>query len=145
MIIDALRIDFVEQKENFVYLHELIAKQEACVLTLKVLPPTVTMPRIKVKSYFNFKILIFDPYYYLFKALTSGTLPNFLDVVLNLGSSIVNIDTFLNQMKLTKDKIVFAGDDTWIKMFPKIFHRSYANVDSLFVNDFYLVSFPLIY
>lgn len=59
--------------------------------------------------------------------------------MLNLGSSRVNIDTFLNQMKQTKDKIVFAGDDTWTKMFPKIFHRTYANQDSLFVNDFYLV------
>lgn len=54
MIIDALRIDFIEQRENFPYLHELILKKEACLLTLKVLPPTVTMPRIKVTQFHKF-------------------------------------------------------------------------------------------
>jgi ethanolaminephosphotransferase len=46
----------------------------------------------------------------------------------------MKLDTFLHQMNRRKQKIVFAGDDTWL-MFP-FFHRAYANKDSLFVNDF---------
>jgi hypothetical protein len=71
----------------------------------------------------------------IFKALTSGTIPSFLDVAMNFGDDEINIDTFLRQMNNRKEKIVQAGDDTW-KMF-NVFTRQYANKDSLFVNDFY--------
>lgn len=54
---------------------------------------------------------------------------------MNFGDDEMTTDTFLHQMRKRKDKIVFAGDDTW-KMF-NLFHREYANRDSLFVNDFY--------
>lgn len=47
MIIDALRLDFIES-ESFAYLHQLIDKKEACLLKLSVNLPTVTKPRIKV-------------------------------------------------------------------------------------------------
>lgn len=47
MIIDALRLDFMES-ESFSYLHELLEKKEACLLRLSVNLPTVTKPRIKV-------------------------------------------------------------------------------------------------
>lgn len=68
-------------------------------------------------------------------ALISGTVSSFLDVARNFGSAQIKFDTFLHQLHRRGDKIVFAGDDTW-KMFPH-FYRSYANRDSLFVNDFY--------
>lgn len=47
MIIDALRLDFIES-ESFSYLHQLLDKKEACLLKLTVNLPTVTKPRIKV-------------------------------------------------------------------------------------------------
>lgn len=125
MIIDALRLDFIDQKENFQFLNRLLRNQDACLVKLNVKSPTVTMPRIK--------------------ALTSGILPSFLDVVLNLGTSEMKIDNFLNQLIIRNDEIVFAGDLTWQSMFPKTFMRHYENRDSLFVNDFYevLIDFSL--
>uniref|UniRef100_A0A182N1Y4 GPI ethanolamine phosphate transferase 2 C-terminal domain-containing protein n=1 Tax=Anopheles dirus TaxID=7168 RepID=A0A182N1Y4_9DIPT len=117
MVIDALRMDFVGQQENFQFLSELLSDGKACLYRLQVHPPTVTMPRIK--------------------AMTSGAVPSFLDVILNLGSPEMTLDTFLYQMKQRQQKVVFYGDNTWTNMFPDMFHRRGENADSLYVNDFY--------
>uniref|UniRef100_A0AAG5DHP9 GPI ethanolamine phosphate transferase 2 C-terminal domain-containing protein n=1 Tax=Anopheles atroparvus TaxID=41427 RepID=A0AAG5DHP9_ANOAO len=117
MLIDALRMDFINQEANFKFLNELVNDGRACLYRLQVHPPTVTMPRIK--------------------AMTSGAIPSFLDVILNLGSPEMKLDTFLYQMKQRQQKIVFYGDNTWTNMFPDMFHRQGENVDSLYVNDFY--------
>jgi predicted AlkP superfamily pyrophosphatase or phosphodiesterase len=53
MIIDALRLDFLES-ESFSYVHQLLEQKEACLLKLQVNLPTVTKPRIKVN-------IIIDP------------------------------------------------------------------------------------
>lgn len=58
-------------------------------------------------------------------------------MVLNLGSAELRLDSFLHQLHDNDDRIVFSGDDTWVKMFPHMFERQTANQDSLFVNDFY--------
>lgn len=71
--------------------------------------------------------------------MTTGTIPNFIDVVLNLGSSRLNVDSLLHQTLDNGEKIVFAGDNTWMKMFPNSFERTFENRDSLYVNDFYEV------
>jgi ethanolamine phosphate transferase 2 subunit G len=115
MIIDAWRLTFLS--ENMKYLTGLLDSGDACRYQLRVHPPTVTMPRIK--------------------AMTSGSIPSFIDVVLNLGSSEMKTDTILHQFRAKDDKIVFYGDNTWTNMFPGMFHRYVANQDSLFVNDFY--------
>ncbi|XP_055603359.1 GPI ethanolamine phosphate transferase 2 [Uranotaenia lowii] len=117
MVIDALRIDFTEQKENMPILSRLLTNGSACKYRLQVHPPTVTMPRIK--------------------AMTSGAVPSFLDVILNLGSPEMKLDTFIYQMVQQQRKIVFYGDSTWTSMFPDSFIRKGPNVDSLYVNDFY--------
>ncbi|XP_055624247.1 GPI ethanolamine phosphate transferase 2 [Toxorhynchites rutilus septentrionalis] len=117
MIIDALRTDFTTEDGNMKFLNELITNGTACKYKLQVHPPTVTMPRIK--------------------AMTSGAIPSFLDVVLNLGSPEMTLDTFLYQMVRQRQNIVFYGDNTWTKMFPAMFLRKGENVDSLYVNDFY--------
>ncbi|XP_055536895.1 GPI ethanolamine phosphate transferase 2 [Wyeomyia smithii] len=116
MVIDAMRCDFVTEK-TMPFLHSLIATGAACQYRLQVHPPTVTMPRIK--------------------AMTSGSIPSFLDVILNLGSAKTELDTFLYQMIQQHQRIVFYGDNTWTNMFPDIFYRKRENVDSLYVNDFY--------
>ncbi|CAG9812237.1 unnamed protein product [Chironomus riparius] len=117
MIIDALRLDLIIDKNNFPFVHELLQKNEACMLQMKVNLPTVTKPRIT--------------------ALTSGTVPSFLDVARNLGKSKIYLDTFLHQIHMKFQNIVFSGDSAWF-MFPdKFFKRTYANFDSFFVNDFY--------
>lgn len=69
--------------------------------------------------------------------MTTGTVPNFIDVVLNLGSSELHMDSLLHQIYDKGGKLVFCGDNTWVKMFPEMFHRKLENQDSLYVNDFY--------
>jgi len=73
------------------------------------------------------------------KAITTGSVPSFLDVVLNLAegdesSSLASQDTWLAQMKAKgTGKLVMYGDDTWLKLFPDIFDR-YEGTTSFFVS-----------
>lgn len=81
------------------------------------------------------------------KGLTSGSVPSFLDLILNFAesdtsSSLATQDTWLAQIKAhlkspeeDEGKIVFYGDDTWLKLFPDFFHRV-DGTTSFFVSDF---------
>lgn len=122
MVIDAMRLDFLQNANNMSmkYSNEQLLGGKACLYDIQVESPTVTMPRIK--------------------AMTTGTVPNFIDVILNLGSTRLKADSLLHQTQQSGGKIVFSGDNTWVKMFPNIFHRKFENEDSLFVNDFYEVN-----
>lgn len=64
-----------------------------------------------------------------------GMIPNFFDIVLNFGSTRLFQDNILKQMFKAGKKIVFYGDDTWIKLFPDLFYR-YEGTTSFFVTDF---------
>jgi ethanolaminephosphotransferase len=63
------------------------------------------------------------------KAITTGSIPSFLDVILNLDetdetSTLASQDTWLAQMKAKgTGKLVMYGDDTWLKLFPDTFDR----------------------
>lgn len=64
VIIDALRLDFIES-ESFSYLHQLLDQKKACLFKLTVNLPTVTKPRIKVKLHLIFYLSqLFDSYYF---------------------------------------------------------------------------------
>lgn len=57
------------------------------------------------------------------KALTTGSVPSFLDLILNFAesdttSSLESQDTWLAQIKAKGGNLVFYGDDTWLKLFP---------------------------
>lgn len=111
MIIDAWRLDF-SRPELMPYMNtHLLAN-----VSLKVDIPTVTMPRLK--------------------SLTTGAVTNFIDVIYNLGHTEELHESILHRMQYEKRKAVFAGDNTWMKLFPKQFIRNYMNTDSFFVNDF---------
>ncbi|KAG0346959.1 major facilitator super transporter protein [Podila humilis] len=99
-------------------LRSLIDSHQALPFTALASAPTVTLPRLK--------------------ALTTGTVPSFLDAVLNIAesdksSTLENQDSWIAQMtrskSLRKDQgdqerqIAFFGDDTWIKLFPGQFFR----------------------
>lgn len=73
--------------------------------------------------------------------MISGTVPSFLDVILNLGSSEMTSDNLLNKLRDKDRRIVFYGDNVWTKMFPhdEMFLRKSENFDSFFVNDFHEV------
>ncbi|XP_047344818.1 GPI ethanolamine phosphate transferase 2 isoform X2 [Vespa velutina] len=118
MVIDAFRWDFVSDsigKAAMPITNKLIENSFACLLQAKVEPPTVTMPRIK--------------------AMTTGRVPTFVDMVLNLGSQPILIDNILLQAKTHEHDLIFYGDDTWLKLFPTIFKR-YDGTTSFFVTDF---------
>lgn len=113
IVIDALRLDFLTKE----YMPFTLSKisEHGCIFPVKVQSPTVTLPRIK--------------------SLTTGSIPQFIDVVLNLASIEAATDSFLHKAKDKQKKIVFYGDDTWLKLYPNIFDRS-EGVSSFYVNDF---------
>ncbi|GJJ70235.1 ethanolamine phosphate transferase 2 subunit G [Entomortierella parvispora] len=135
MLVDALRSDFLYGNESdFTFVQSLIESNKAIPFTALASAPTVTLPRIK--------------------ALTTGTVPSFLDAILNIAesdqsSTLANQDNWILQMTRAqtlrrsaglkasgKDtrKIGFFGDDTWIKLFPELFFRT-DGTSSFFAMD----------
>lgn len=97
----------------------LIRSGAAIPFTAHATPPTVTMPRVK--------------------ALTTGSVPSFLDLILNFAesdtsSSLATQDTWLAQIKAKGGKLVFYGDDTWLKLFPGDFFARADGTSSFFVS-----------
>ncbi|KAK4622127.1 GPI ethanolamine phosphate transferase 2 [Fulvia fulva] len=103
MVVDALRSDFVYgHNSGFDFTQSLIRDGAAIPFTAHATPPTVTMPRVK--------------------ALTTGSVPSFLDLILNFAesdtsSSLANQDTWLAQIRAKGGNLIFYGDDTWLKLF----------------------------
>jgi ethanolaminephosphotransferase len=80
------------------------------------------------------------------KAMTTGSIPSFLDVILNFAesdtsSTLAAQDTWLAQLRAKEGgKLVMYGDDTWLKLFPDLFERA-DGTSSFFVsvsNSFYI-------
>ncbi|KAF2142872.1 uncharacterized protein K452DRAFT_297392 [Aplosporella prunicola CBS 121167] len=122
MVVDALRSDFVfSNSSGFEFTQGLISSGAALPFTAHATSPTITMPRVK--------------------AITTGSIPSFLDVILNFAesdstSTLASQDTWLAQLKAKKDgKLVMYGDDTWLKLFPETFARA-DGTSSFFVSDF---------
>ena len=72
------------------------------------------------------------------KAITTGSVPSFLDVILNFiesdtTSSLAGQDTWLAQIRANGGNLVFYGDDTWLKLFPDTFSR-FDGTSSFFVS-----------
>ncbi|KAJ2162531.1 major facilitator super transporter protein [Coemansia sp. RSA 552] len=120
MVIDALRNDFVfGNGSGMAYTQSLLRSGAAVGFTAKAEAPTVTMPRIK--------------------ALMTGTVPGFLDAVLNIAesdtsSSLEHQDNLLWQLNRRGQRINMFGDDTWLRLFPGLFART-DGTSSFFVTD----------
>jgi ethanolaminephosphotransferase len=120
--VDALRSDFVYGAESeFHFTQSLIRNGAAIPFTGHASPPTITMPRVK--------------------AITTGSVPSFIDLILNFAesdtsSTLATQDSWLAQMKAQSGgKLVMFGDDTWLRLFPDFFARS-DGTTSFFVSDF---------
>ncbi|KAL8737940.1 MAG: hypothetical protein Q9181_001203 [Wetmoreana brouardii] len=102
-------------------LRRLIRSGSAMPFTAHANAPTITMPRIK--------------------AMTTGSVPSFLDMILNFAesdksSSLEGQDTWLAQLKAKRGgRVVMYGDDTWLKLFPETFAHA-DGTSSFFVSDF---------
>ncbi|XP_011308492.1 GPI ethanolamine phosphate transferase 2 [Fopius arisanus] len=117
MVIDALRWDFVTNSDtnSMPWTTASISNNSACLIQARAQAPTVTMPRIK--------------------SMMTGAVSSFIDVILNFGATSVTTDSVLHQAKNHGHKMIFYGDDTWIKLFPTIFDR-HEGTTSFFVSDF---------
>ncbi|KEF61116.1 uncharacterized protein A1O9_02681 [Exophiala aquamarina CBS 119918] len=121
MVVDALRSDFVYgNSTGFKFTQSLIRNGAAIPFTGYASPPTITMPRVK--------------------AITTGSVPSFVDLVLNFAesdtsSTLKDQDSWLAQLKAKGGKLVMYGDDTWLRLFPGFFERS-DGTTSFFVSDF---------
>ncbi|KAL4944741.1 hypothetical protein BDV06DRAFT_76172 [Aspergillus oleicola] len=121
MVVDALRSDFVySNNSGFKFTQSLIRSGAAIPFTAYAGSPTVTMPRLK--------------------AITTGSVPSFLDVILNIAesdtsSTLAYQDTWLAQIRAKGKRLVMYGDDTWLKLFPGMFSRA-EGTTSFFVSDF---------
>ncbi|KUL82339.1 hypothetical protein ZTR_10516 [Talaromyces verruculosus] len=75
------------------------------------------------------------------KAITTGSVPSFSDVVLNIAesesmSTLIHQDTLITQLKnVLPGKMLMYGDDTWLNLFPDTFDR-FEGTSSFFVSDF---------
>lgn len=99
--------------------NSLIRSGAAIPFTAHATPPTVTMPRVK--------------------ALTTGSVPSFLDLILNFAesdttSTLASQDTWLAQLRARGGRLVFYGDDTWLKLFPAAFFARADGTSSFFVS-----------
>ncbi|XP_060764471.1 GPI ethanolamine phosphate transferase 3 isoform X2 [Neoarius graeffei] len=116
LIIDALKAEFAHYdprntsprpfENKLPVLGEMVSSRasHARLYTFRADPPTTTMQRIK--------------------GFTTGSLPTFIDVGNNFASSAVLEDNLIHQLGQTGKRVVFMGDDTWVSLFPKKFHRS---------------------
>ncbi|XP_067900533.1 GPI ethanolamine phosphate transferase 2 isoform X1 [Heterodontus francisci] len=118
MLVDALREDFVFGPKGRLfmpYTRHLVEKGSSHSFIAKAWPPTVTMPRIK--------------------AMTTGRIPGFIDVIMNLNSPTLLEDNLIWQAKAAGKRTLFYGDDTWIRLFPDHF-MEYDGTTSFFVSDY---------
>ncbi len=72
----------------------------------------------------------------------TGDIPGFVDVLLNFASAELQDDNVISQLRQAGRRVVFYGDDTWIKLFPDHFIRS-EGTTSFFVTDYTEVRPPL--
>uniref|UniRef100_H2XP51 GPI ethanolamine phosphate transferase 2 C-terminal domain-containing protein n=1 Tax=Ciona intestinalis TaxID=7719 RepID=H2XP51_CIOIN len=119
IIVDGMRLDFIQGnhlKGDMPFLYKALHAGNALSFTSHAEAPTVTMPRLK--------------------SLTTGSIPGFIDVVFNLDqSSALKEDNIIGGMRRNGRKMVFYGDDTWIKLFPESFTRKNGTT-SFFVSDY---------
>lgn len=63
----------------------------------------------------------------------SGGVPSFLEAIINFsGDQELGSDNLVSQFFRNGKKIVFYGDDTWLRTFPRHFYRE-EGVTSFFV------------
>ena len=69
------------------------------------------------------------------QALTTGSIPGFVDVLLNFGSSELTEDNLVKKWSEAGRKVNLFGDDTWIRLFPDRFRRQ-DGTTSFYVSDY---------
>ncbi|KFO35356.1 GPI ethanolamine phosphate transferase 3 [Fukomys damarensis] len=122
VLIDALRFDFAQPQQSHTsgdppvslpFMGKLgslqrlleIQPHHARLYRSQVDPPTTTMQRLK--------------------ALTTGSLPTFIDAGSNFASHAILEDNLIKQLNSAGRRVVFMGDDTWKDLFPGAFSKAF--------------------
>ena len=69
-------------------------------------------------EYISYVKIAFFQYFNIFTGLTTGSLPTFIDLSSNFASYEIHEDNIIDQLLSVGKKVVFAGDDTWMGLFP---------------------------
>jgi phosphatidylinositol glycan class O len=101
---------------RFQFVHQLLIENssQTSLFAFRADPPTVTSQRLK--------------------GLTTGSLPTFIDIALNINSSSVKEDNLIFQFQKLQKEMKVYGDDTWKLLFPTEFNE-YAMFDSFNTRD----------
>lgn len=123
VVIDALGVDFIAKSEDgtqdrMPFVERALHQRKAMGFTAKAATPTVTMPRLK--------------------ALVSGTIPSFIDLIYNLAGDVskFNDDNLLSIAKQHNKSLVFYGDDTWLSLFDRNIFTRARETFSFFASDY---------
>ncbi|BCS01147.1 mannose-ethanolamine phosphotransferase gpi13 [Aspergillus luchuensis] len=129
LLIDALRYDFTIPTTNNKTYHNALTTLHTTALTTPhnallypfiADPPTTTLQRLK--------------------ALTTGTLPTFIEAGSNFAGSAVTEDNLISQLHDAGKRLVLLGDDTWMKLFPGYFDPTLSRpYESFLVEDLHTV------
>ncbi|KAK9460832.1 uncharacterized protein V1516DRAFT_692037 [Lipomyces oligophaga] len=114
VVIDALREDFLTGTSDSFYSNALTTPlglavaepDKAAIYKLIADPPTTTLQRLK--------------------ALTTGSLPTFIDAGSNFNGQAISEDSWIQQLisRHGPNRIAFAGDNTWTSLFPSLLNGS---------------------
>lgn len=130
IVIDALGSEFIPTIKNHArpaseqatysmpFIEQSLQQNKALGYQAKAASPTVTMPRIK--------------------ALVSGTVPSFADILHNLARDVSDFhdDNILKTAKAHGKKLVFYGDDTWLSLFNRDMFLRVKETFSFFASDY---------
>jgi ethanolaminephosphotransferase len=115
VLVDSLRASFLYGNDTHMHFtRHLLDTQQAVGYVAMAHAPTVTLPRLK--------------------ALMSGTIANYLDLLRNFDTQRSSEDNLLDRLRDSGRKLVFYGDDTWLKLFPGRFDR-FEGTTSFYVAD----------
>ena len=64
----------------------------------------------------------------------SGTVAGFVDLLRNFDTQQTSDDNLIDRLRASGRKLVFYGDDTWLKLYPRRFERQ-EGTTSFFVSD----------
>ena len=128
LLVDALRYDFVLFNESLTdpvpiyrnklpFIRDLLRDNPSSTRLFKFVadPPTTTMQRLK--------------------ALTTGSLPTFIDVGSNFNTYAVSEDSLPRQFRGNGRNVTFIGDDTWLGLYPDGMLTKAFDYPSLNVQD----------
>ncbi|KAL5970664.1 GPI ethanolamine phosphate transferase 2, partial [Taenia solium] len=121
MVIDGLRSDMIPSKNysiNWPNLNAILEEGVVQCFTEYLSSPSVTSPRIK--------------------AMATGNIPGFIDILYNLEESSVKQPSWVQLMATNNRRLELYGDDTWMRLFPGAFKRS-DGTTSFYVTDFFEV------